>query len=128
MTIDLANSIADVSLSSSSYEPWKVHIVDTGQHSMTGGRIKRIKSFLEGDTTFMMTYGDGVADIDIDALLKAHNKSNKLATVTATYPVARFGALDVEADGSVKDLRKSLQATAILSTAGILFSRLKCLI
>ena len=106
VTIDLANSIADVSLSSSSYEPWKVHIVDTGQHSMTGGRIKRIKSFLEGDTTFMMTYGDGVADIDIDALLKAHNKSNKLATVTATYPVARFGALDVEADGSVKGFKE----------------------
>ena len=75
----------------------------------------------------MMAYGDGVADIDIDALLKAHNKSNKLATVTATYPVARFGALDVEADGSVR-FKESLQATAILSTAGILFSRLKCLI
>jgi len=106
VTINLGQGVSDVYLSSSSVEPWKIHIVDTGLDSMTGGRLKRVKRFLENDETFMMTYGDGVADIDINALVESHAKSNKLATVTATYPTARFGALDVQPDGNVTGFKE----------------------
>jgi glucose-1-phosphate cytidylyltransferase len=95
-----------VSLSSGVFEPWKIHVIDTGKDSMTGGRMKRVKHLLEKDENFMMTYGDGVADIDIKALVDAHEKSNKLATVTATYPSARFGALDIQPDGSVSGFKE----------------------
>ena len=78
----------------------------SGKDSMTGGRLKRVKHLLEKDENFMMTYGDGVADIDIKALLESHEKSNKLATVTATYPSARFGALDIQPDGSVSGFKE----------------------
>lgn len=106
VTIDLGQGVADVSLSSGAFEPWKIHVIDTGKDSMTGGRLKRVKHLLEKDENFMMTYGDGVADIDIKALLESHEKSNKLATVTATYPSARFGALDIQPDGSVSGFKE----------------------
>ena len=106
VTIDLSGAIADMSLTSSSFEPWKIHIIDTGDNSMTGGRLKRVKHVLEGDDTFMMTYGDRVADIDLNALLASHKKGGRLATVTATHPVARFGALDIDPDGHVTGFRE----------------------
>lgn len=99
--IDMGRDGADIQLSAGAYEPWKIHVVDTGEQSMTGGRLKRVESLLREDDKFMMTYGDGVADIDLNALVNSHIKSNKLATVTATYPSARFGALDIRGDGSV---------------------------
>ena len=71
-------------------EPWKVAIVDTGQSSMTGGRIKRVAERLR-DGTFMLTYGDGVADINVSALLEHHRKHGRLATVTAVRAPGRFG-------------------------------------
>jgi glucose-1-phosphate cytidylyltransferase len=75
-------------------EPWKVTLVDTGDDTMTGGRLKRIKNYV-GDETFCMTYGDGLGSIDIRATLAFHRKSKKLATVTAVQPPGRFGAMDV---------------------------------
>jgi len=78
-------------------EPWKVTIVDTGLETMTGGRIKRIKKYV-GNETFMLTYGDGVADIDIKKLINFHKKCNKYATITAVRPDGRFGILDMEGD------------------------------
>lgn len=104
--IDMENGGGDIQLSSGVYEPWKIHVVDTGKNSMTGGRLKRVGHLLREDDSFMMTYGDGVADIDIKALVDAHEKSNRLATVTATYPSARFGALDIHADGSVSGFKE----------------------
>ena len=74
---------------------WKVSLVDTGENTMTGGRIKRMKSFI-GDESCMVTYGDGVADIDIDKLLKFHNSHGKMITMTAVRPVARFGELELD--------------------------------
>ncbi len=74
---------------------WKVTLVDTGDSSMTGGRVKRLKSFV-GNETFMLTYGDGLADIDLDALLKFHRMHGKMATVTAVRPNARFGELEID--------------------------------
>ncbi len=73
-------------------EDWKVHLIDTGQNSMTGGRIRRLRDHLK-DETFMVTYGDGVCNVDIAELVKFHRSHGKLATVTAVHPPARFGEL-----------------------------------
>lgn len=78
-------------------EPWRVTVVDTGAETMTGGRVRRIQPYVQ-DETFMLTYGDGVADIDIPALVELHRSSGRAATLTAVQPLGRFGALDVEGD------------------------------
>lgn len=78
-------------------EPWRVTIVDTGEGTMTGGRLKRVASYI-GNKTFCMTYGDGVGDVDISALVASHKKAEKKATVTAVQPPGRFGALQVEGE------------------------------
>ncbi|MBM2821856.1 MAG: glucose-1-phosphate cytidylyltransferase [Thermoleophilia bacterium] len=78
-------------------EDWLVHLVDTGLHPQTGGRLKRLESWIR-DGTFMMTYGDGVADVDVGKLLEFHRGHGKLATVTAVRPPARFGGLSFEGD------------------------------
>jgi glucose-1-phosphate cytidylyltransferase len=75
---------------------WKVHVVDTGLHTQTGGRLKRLQHWLKDDDTFMFTYGDGVADIDIQALLKFHQSHGKLATVTTVHSPERFGRIGFE--------------------------------
>ncbi len=76
-------------------EPWKITLVDTGLNTMTGGRIKRIKEYI-GDEPFMLTYGDGVCDIDIKKLVEYHNKKGKIATITAIQPGGKFGALAID--------------------------------
>jgi glucose-1-phosphate cytidylyltransferase len=75
-------------------EPWHVTLVDTGAETMTGGRVKRVREYL-GDETFMLTYGDGVADVDLTALLAFHRAHGKRATVTAVRPAGRFGAMEL---------------------------------
>lgn len=81
-------------------EPWKVTLVDTGTHSMTGGRLGRIRSYLN-DETFMLTYGDGVSDVDISQLVEFHKKHRKWATLTAVQPTGRFGSLDITSNNTV---------------------------
>ncbi|MGN1235431.1 MAG: glucose-1-phosphate cytidylyltransferase [Christensenellaceae bacterium] len=81
-------------------DPWKVTIIDTGLNTMTGGRLKRIKPYV-GDEDFLMTYGDGVSDIDIKQLVAFHRKHGKLATLTAVQPGGRFGTIDIEESGTV---------------------------
>lgn len=81
-------------------EPWKVTLVDTGLKTLTGGRIKRVKDYI-GNEPFMLTYGDGVSDIDIKALVEFHQKHQKLATVTAVQPMGRFGALSLSKNQDV---------------------------
>lgn len=76
-------------------EPWRVTLIDTGQNTLTGGRIKRVQDFI-GDKTFCFTYGDGVADIDISKLIDFHRNHGKLATVTAIQPPGRYGALNID--------------------------------
>ena len=76
-------------------EPWKVTLVETGLDTMTGGRVKRIQPYV-GEQPFMLTYGDGVADIDIRQLVSSHERSGKLATITAVQPVGRFGRLELK--------------------------------
>ena len=75
-------------------EQWKVTVADTGLNTMTGGRIKRIKKYLD-DEPFLLTYGDGLSDVDLDALVAFHNSHGKLATITAVHPDARFGVLEM---------------------------------
>jgi len=78
-------------------EPWKVTLLDTGKESMTGGRIRKAKEFI-GNETFMLTYGDGVSDVNIKELYEFHKKNNKKATMTAIQPAGRFGALDINSN------------------------------
>jgi glucose-1-phosphate cytidylyltransferase len=77
---------------------WKVHLVDTGLHTQTGGRLGRLRSWLDEDETFMMTYGDGLADVDLTGLLRFHREHGKLATVTTVRPPARFGGIVFDGD------------------------------
>jgi len=98
VTYDMSGRSVEVHQNTS--EPWKVTLVDTGAETMTGGRIKRAACYL--DDTFMLTYGDGVADVDIAALLETHRASGKLATVTAVQPSGRFGAMEIAEDLSVE--------------------------
>jgi glucose-1-phosphate cytidylyltransferase len=76
-------------------EPWKVTLVDTGELTMTGGRLRRVRDFVKDDEAFCFTYGDGLSDINITALIEYHKQRKTLATLTATYPPGRFGALDI---------------------------------
>ena len=80
-------------------EPWRVTLVDTGEHTMTGGRLKKVAPYIDGET-FCFTYGDGVADIDIADLIRCHRSSGRKATVTAIQPPGRYGALHID-DGTV---------------------------
>ena len=90
VTFDMANNTVEVHHKKA--EPWRVTVVDTGESTMTGGRIKRVAPFL-GNETFCMTYGDGVADIDIQELIAFHRRSGATATLTAVQPPGRYGAL-----------------------------------
>ena len=78
-------------------EPWRVTLVDTGETTMTGGRLKRVGAYLKDEEAFCLTYGDGVSDVDIRALVDFHRSHGRLATVTAVQPPGRYGALDLDA-------------------------------
>jgi len=88
-----------------SVEPWNITLVDTGDNSMTGGRLKRVKDFIKDEKEFCFTYGDGVSDLDIGGLIKYHRAHGKDATLTGVHPPGRFGALDIK-DGSVLNFKE----------------------
>ncbi|MEG1517366.1 MAG: glucose-1-phosphate cytidylyltransferase [Raoultibacter sp.] len=104
VTFDFARG-GKVDTHSNDSEPWKVTVVDTGLNTMTGGRIKRIAPYV-GDEPFFLTYGDGVADVDLSALLALHKKQGKIATLTAVQVPQRFGVLDITEDSLVTDFRE----------------------
>jgi len=93
LTLDLSTN--SMKVLGSKAEPWKVTLIDTGLETMTGGRIKRIEKYVEGKT-FLLTYGDGIGNVDINKLIKFHKSKDKLATVTAVQLEGRFGALNIE--------------------------------
>lgn len=99
-------------------EPWKVTLVDTGHDTMTGGRIKRIARYLDGEETFCLTYGDGVSDIDISALIKFHHEHGALATLTATHAPSRFGLLDITKDNTIRSFKEKPQDTEDMINGG----------
>jgi len=103
VTFDLRNRTMEVSRDE--VEPWRVTLVDTGEDTMTGGRIKRVDHMV-GDETFLLTYGDGLADIDITKLTEFHRSKEKLATVTAVRPPGRFGALEIGEGDIVKNFHE----------------------
>ena len=88
---------------------WSVTVADTGAETMTGGRIKRVQKYV-GNETFMVTYGDGLADVDITKLLEFHRSHGKLATLTTVRPISRFGILDIAKGGLVESFREKPQA------------------
>ena len=92
VTIDMSNNSIEVHHKKA--EPWKVTLVDTGEATQTGGRLKRVADYIDGD--FCLTYGDGVGSVDISALVKFHQAHGKLATMTAVQPPGRFGALEID--------------------------------
>ncbi len=103
ITIEVGNNRVEVH--SSNTESFKVTLVDTGLHTKTAGRLKQVQKFI-GDEPFMLTYGDGLADIDIAGLVRFHREHNKTATVTAIQPEARFGGMVVEDDGTVRRFKE----------------------
>ncbi len=103
VTFDMSNNKMHVHKGGA--EKWTVTLVDTGDSSMTGGRLLRVKEYLKNDEIFCLTYGDGVSDVDISKTIKFHKKHGKLATLTATYPPGRFGALDIS-NGCVNSFKE----------------------
>lgn len=97
ITFDFSSQSQERIVHNTSAEPWKVTLVDTGNETMTGGRLKRVKDYV-GNESFMMTYGDGVGDININELIKFHKSNKKKATLTAVLPSGKFGAIDIDGD------------------------------
>jgi len=106
LTVNLETG--DIVTHQKSSEDWRVTMVDTGANSMTGGRVRRMRSFM-GDEPFMLSYGDGVADIDLNALLAFHRQQGKMVTVTAVHPSARFGELKIDVEQRVSSFREKPQ-------------------
>jgi glucose-1-phosphate cytidylyltransferase len=98
-------------------EPWKITLVDTGDDSMTGGRLRRVAEHIKNESAFCLTYGDGVSDIDISASLNFHRHHGRLATITATIPPGRFGALDIQ-DGKVTRFKEKPKGDGALINGG----------
>ena len=98
-------------------EPWVITLVDTGNYTMTGGRLLRVKNYLKDEENFCLTYGDGVSDVNISETIKFHKKHGKLATIMATYPPGRFGALDIS-DGVVKKFQEKPKGDGGLINGG----------
>ena len=98
-------------------ESWKVTLIDTGLDTMTGGRVSKIKNYLEGKP-FMLTYGDGLSDVNLQNLLEFHKKHGKIATITSVQPVGRYGAVDMTPDGQVEGFREKPEGESGWINAG----------
>ena len=118
-TADVTFDLADNSMSvhQAWTKPWKVTLIDTGAETMTGGRLKRVARFLQDDKAFCFTYGDGVGDVDIKALLAHHHAHAKKATMTTAYPPGRFGALNIK-NGVIKSFKEKPKGDGAMVNAG----------
>ena len=103
VTFDLKDN--SMQIHQNTAEPWKVTLLETGLHTMTGGRLLKVKDYI-GNETFMMTYGDGIADINIDELIQHHRKTKQIATLTSAQPQGKFGALKIEHDNMVSSFKE----------------------
>jgi glucose-1-phosphate cytidylyltransferase len=115
VTFDLASNSVEVRQRRA--EPWRVTLVDTGEHTMTGGRLRRVGPHVRDEEAFCFTYGDGVADIDISALIGFHRSQRVTATVTAAYPPGRFGALHIR-DHRVQSFKEKPRGDGAMVNAG----------
>lgn len=118
VTFDFTNG-KDVILHEQHSEPWKVTVVDTGNGTMTGGRIKRVQKYI-GDETFLMTYGDGVCDVNIQKLIEFHRSQGKLATLTAVLQEQSKGVLNIGGDNAVQSFREKSKADSAPINAGFM--------
>ena len=124
VTFDMQNNRMQVHQQNA--EPWKVTLVDTGDETMTGGRLKRVASYLQDEELFCFTYGDGVSDVDITKLLSFHKSHGKLATVTAVQPPGRYGALQLE-DTCVSGFAEKPRGDGGLINGGFFVLSPKCI-
>lgn len=123
VTFDFSNGGA-VTVHNNVSEPWKVTVVDTGYDTMTGGRVKRIAPYI-GNESFLLTYGDGVSDINIAKLLQFHKKMGKMVTITAINPGQRFGVLNIAENGIVTDFREKSDSDGDLINGGFMVAEPK---
>ena len=117
ITFDFTHGTNEMTVHNQHCEPWKVTVVDTGLNTMTGGRIKRVQKYV-GNETFMMTYGDGVCDVNIRDLVEFHESHKKIATLTAVLQSQDKGTLDIDENNSVKAFREKSAADSTLINAG----------
>lgn len=119
VTFDFTGGRQEVTIHRNASEPWKVTVVDTGLDTMTGGRIKRIASYV-GNGTFLLTYGDGVSDVNIADEVAFHRAHGKMLTITAVNPGQRFGTLDIGPGGEVRDFREKCDDDGSLVNGGFM--------
>lgn len=119
ITFDYRNGNNEISVHETHAEPWKVTVVDTGLHTMTGGRIKRIQKYVENEP-FLMTYGDGVCDVDINKLVAFHHEHGKIATLTAVLQDQSKGVLNIGGDNAVKSFREKKLSDSTPINAGFM--------
>lgn len=119
ITVDLSGGGNELTIHRNVSEPWTVTIIDTGLHTMTGGRIRRIRPYV-GDEPFMMTYGDAVCDVDISRLVAFHGEHGKLATLTSIIQKQQKGVLDITEQGSVKSFREKQLNDGMAINAGFM--------
>lgn len=117
VTFDLKSNSVEVHSNYS--EPWRVTVVDTGLHTMTGGRVKRVQKYI-GQEPFLLTYGDGVSDVDISELIKFHKECGKYCTMTATNVGQRFGIVEVDDENGVEGFREKNEADGSLVNVGFM--------
>ena len=117
VSFDYRNGANEMTIHETHTEPWKVTVVDTGLNTMTGGRIKRVQKYV-GDEPFLMTYGDGVCDVDINKLIDFHKEHGKIATLTAVLQDQSKGVLDIGGDNAVKSFREKQVTDGVPINAG----------
>lgn len=119
ITFDYTNGKSEMIVHQNASERWKVTVVDTGLNSMTGGRVKRVKDYI-GNESFMLTYGDGVSDVDITKLLEFHKSHGKMVTMSAYNAGQRFGVLDIDEQGRIKEFREKTAGDGNLINIGFM--------
>lgn len=117
ITFDFSNGRNDMVIHKNSSEPWRVTVVDTGLSTMTGGRVKRVRDYIGGET-FMLTYGDGVSDVNIKNLVDFHSSHGKMVTMSAYNAGQRFGVLDIDDNGRILDFREKTQGDGNMINIG----------
>lgn len=119
ITYDFTGGKNEMTVHRNTAEPWKVTVVDTGLGTMTGGRVRRVRDYI-GDEPFMLTYGDGVSDLDITRSLEFHRSHGRMVTMSAYNAGQRFGVLDVAEDGSIREFREKTQGDGSLINIGFM--------
>lgn len=119
VTFDFTQGRSELTIHRNTAEPWKVTVVDTGLNTQTGGRIRRIRDYIGGET-FMLTYGDGVSDLNIEELLRFHRSHGKMLTISAYNAGQRFGVLDIGKDGRVDAFREKTQGDGNMVNIGFM--------